>query len=280
MKHFLILANGQKDVNLKVTHEIQTYLQERGVKCFVEVKANREEKSDPFPDDIDCGLVLGGDGTLLQAAHDTLDMGIPLIGVNLGTMGYLAEVEKGNITQALNHLIQDEFKIEERMMLCGKVTVAGRELDTLQALNDIVIAGTSSLQMIDFDIYVNGQYLYGYSADGILVATPTGSTGYNLSAGGPIVEPKAKILLLTPICPHTLHSRSILLAPEDEILVRIADGRDGQCQKVEANFDGNRKIELTTGDSICIKKSEKVTKIMKINEVSFLEVLHKKMNTT
>lgn len=224
-----------------------------------------------------CILVLGGDGTMLRAARNMMDKDIPLIGVNLGTLGYLAEVDICTIESALDRLLADDFTREERMMLRGKVRRQGRVEENF-ALNDIVISRCGPLQILTFDIYVNGQFLNSYSADGMIVATPTGSTGYNMSAGGPIVEPAARLLLLTPICPHTLNTRSIVLASEDEIRIEIPQGKDGRQQTVEASFDGSHKITLQTGDSIVVRRASKTTGILKLNTESFLTVLHKKMS--
>jgi NAD+ kinase len=145
-------------------------------------------------------------------------------------------------------------------------------------LNDIVISRCGTLKIVKLRVYVNGQFLCEYSADGVIVTTPTGSTGYNLSAGGPIVEPNAQLLMLTPICPHTLGARTIILSAEDEIEIEIPERTDGRRQEVEANFDGAGKIAIEAGDRIRIKKAEKSTKFMRINKVSFLEVLHKKLS--
>jgi NAD+ kinase len=206
-----------------------------------------------------------------------MDRDIPLLGINLGTLGYLAEVESTRIEPAIDQLLLDDYTREERMMLSGIVQNNG-QMEENYALNDIVISRCGSLQVLTFHIYVNGQFLNSYSADGIIVATPTGSTSYNMSAGGPIVEPGARLLLLTPICPHTLNTRSIVLAPEDEIRIEIPEGRDGQPQTVEASFDGSHKVVLGTGDSVIVRKAEKTTGILKLQTESFLSVLHKKMS--
>lgn len=283
MEHIFIITNEHKDPGLSVTGQIQDYITGRGKRCTVQIKQKESLKdgytdSDGIPEDVDCVLVLGGDGTMLQAARDTIDRNIPLLGVNLGTLGYLAEVEKSNLESALNQLINDEFYIEERMMLTGRIMKDGRWLTDEYALNDIALTRKGPLQIIHFDITVNGQFLKEYGADGILVATPTGSTGYNLSAGGPIVEPGARIILMTPVCPHTLHSRSIVLSSEDEIGISVSEDREGRQQIVEVAFDGGHNVELSTGDKIVIKRSEKVTRIIRLNKVSFLEILHKKMS--
>ena len=201
-----------------------------------------------------------------------------ILGINMGTVGYLAEIELPGIEAALDRLLKDEYELEERMMLIGTVKKDGAEPEEDCALNDIAITRRGSLQIIKYSIYVNDLFLYSYSADGVMVATPTGSTGYNLSAGGPIVEPKAKLLLITPICPHTLNTRSIVLGADDRITIEIEAGREGEVLEVDANFDGSHKVTLRTGDKIEIRQSEKKTNIIKLSNVSFLEVLHKKMN--
>lgn len=282
MKHFFIIANEPKDKNNEITKQIKEYLESHNKLCSVCVSEMKFGGSytdpDTIPADVDCIIVLGGDGTLLQAARDTIGKNIPLIGVNLGTLGYLAEVELGNIERALEQLANDECETEPRMMLAGDIFTRGKKAFETYALNDIVVSRTGSLHIIHFQIFVNGQYLKGYSADGIIISTPTGSTGYNLSAGGPIVDPKANIMVITPICPHTLNTRSIVLSPDDIVEIEISQGRDGMIQEVEANFDGSHCVRLATGDKIRITRSDKETKIVKLNKVSFLEVLHKKMS--
>ena len=276
MKQFYLITNAGKDPDQIYTKRIVEYIRTHGgnAVCVDGEKTVAEQASGSQPD---CVLVLGGDGTLLRAARNMIDKDIPLLGINLGTLGYLAEVESSNLETALDQLLQDDFTREERMMLVGRVDKQGVSEENY-ALNDIVISRCGTLQILTFHIYVNGQFLNSYSADGIIVATPTGSTGYNMSAGGPIVEPCAKLLLLTPICPHTLNTRSIILAPEDEIRIEIPQGRDGQMQTVEANFDGSHKITLQTGDHIVIRKAVRTTGILKLNTESFLAVLHKKMS--
>lgn len=277
MKRFFLITNEAKDPEHRYTGEITAYLKAHGAKVAGEVSGEMAERVE-FPAEIDCVIVLGGDGTLLKAARDIVEYEIPLIGVNLGTLGYLAEVEISNIESALEKLIRGEFTKEERMMLAGSVYYKEKEEENNFALNDIVISRCGSLQILQFDIYVNDRFLNSYSADGMIVATPTGSTGYNLSAGGPIVEPGAQLLLLTPICPHTLNTRSIVLSPEDEVTIEIPAGREQSVQTVEASFDGTHKVTLKTGDKIVIRKASGTTGILKLNTESFLEILHKKMS--
>ena len=230
-----------------------------------------------IPPETDCILVLGGDGTLLRTARDTVGLGIPLLGINLGTLGFLAEVEKSGITDALDHLMKDSYEIMDRMLLSGSVIRDGKELLKAHALNDIVVNRCGHLMVLNYEVLVNGQLLCHYKADGMILASPTGSTGYNMSAGGPIVEPGARLMVMTPICPHTLNTRSIILSPEDQVEIVIAEGRDGQAQQAEVNFDGGQAQILTTGDRIRVHQSEQVVRLLHINKVSFLQMLHKKM---
>ena len=277
MKHFLVIANKAKDPERRYTDRILSYLRERGAQADCRIN-ERETDTVRVPEGIECAIVLGGDGTLLKAAGDLMEREIPLLGVNLGTLGYLAEVEIGSIEPALDKLLCGDYTKEARMMLSGGVFREGKCVVRDYALNDIVISRRGSLQVLHFHIYVNGRFLNGYVADGMIVATPTGSTGYNMSAGGPIVEPGASLLLLTPICPHTLNTRSIVLAPDDEIRIEIPRGKDGQRQTVEASYDGSHKVRLQTDDSIVIRRADKTTGILKLNTESFLTVLHKKMS--
>ncbi len=276
MKRFYLITNEAKDPQGVFTQKIADVIKELGGEAVC-VANERQALAKSGKDGVDCALVLGGDGTLLRAARNIMDSKIPLLGINLGTLGYLAEVESSCAREAIERLFADRYVREERMMLTGKIIAGGTE-EQQYALNDIVISRCGTLQILNVRIYVNDRFLNDYCADGVIVATPTGSTGYNLSAGGPIVEPSASLLLLTPICPHTLNSRSIVFSPEDEITVEIPPGKDGREQVVEANFDGSYKAALHTGDRILIHRADRTTGIVKLNTESFLSVLHKKMS--
>ncbi len=203
---------------------------------------------------------------------------LPLLGVNLGTLGYLAEIDRESIEPALCHLMADEYTIERRMMLHGQVYHRGKAVAEDVALNDIVIGREGPLRVIRFNNYVNGEFLNSYTADGIIISTATGSTGYSLSAGGPIVSPETNIMIMTPVAPHTLNTRSIIFPAEDEITVEVTEGaqKNGEGKAV-ASFDGDTNISMNVGDRIVIKRSVSDTKIIKISNISFLEVLRTKM---
>lgn len=284
MNRFLIRTNESKDANFKLTDVIVDFLKKNNKAYEVEVmdddKIYSREGSSYFEDGAqpDAIIVLGGDGTMLRAARDYVEEEVPLLGVNLGTLGYLTEVDKSNIEEALTKLINEDFFIEERMMLEGSIIRDNQVVASTLALNDISVLKSLPYRAINFDVYVNGQFLKTYGADGVIVSTPTGSTGYNLSAGGPIVEPCADLLVMTPVCPHTITSRSIVLSGEDEVLIDIKEAKNGGEQVAFAMSDGAAHFELKTGDSFVMKRSEMRTRIIKLNRVSFLEVLQLKMN--
>ena len=188
-----------------------------------------------------------------------------------------SELFARDVKELLDALLEDCYELQERMMLKGCVYRNARPVKESIALNDIVLTRDGDPRVLKLKLYVDGQFLNEFSADGMIVATPTGSTAYNLSAGGPLVEPKAKLITLTPICPHSLNQRSIILSPEDEIVIEIPGGREGKSQTVEANYDGSHKVTMCTGDRIRIVQSEKITEFIQLNQVSFLDVLHRKM---
>ena len=287
MRQFYVITNCEKDKDLETTGQIYNYLRQRGCACEVREYQRRNHPSGEtdwkytddswIPQGTDCILVLGGDGTLLQAARDTINRKIPLLGINLGTLGFLAEIEKSGIPDALDSLLLDNYTIEPRMVLEGSVYRNGRETVKDIALNDIVVNRSGALRVIDYEIQVNGEPLNRYSADGMIVSTPTGSTGYSLSAGGPIISPMASMIVVTPICPHTLTARSIVLSGGDSVRVQIGSGRRSLHEEAFATFDGEVPVPMETGDYVEIHRSEKIVNILKISKVSFLEVLRDKM---
>ena len=287
MDKFTIITNQVKDPEHAVTKRIQKYLTANKKECLVlEAKQNSGDLAfyytDPsqIPEDTQCIIVLGGDGTLLQAARDVMEKDIPLFGINMGTLGYLAEIDQFSIYPSLDRLMDDRFTLESRMMLSGVITRNGKVIEENVALNDIVISREGAPRVVRFNNYVNNTYLNTYKADGIIVATPTGSTGYSLSAGGPIISPNASMILLTPLAPHTLNCRSVIFSPGDEIIVELGEGRDGTIERGITSFDGAAQTGIITGDRVHIRRSARDTKIIKINNISFLETLRNKMSNS
>lgn len=275
MNNFIIIANSDKSKTEALAQDICTYLsknQRKSKIVFGYVAPNMVDKN------TDCVIVLGGDGTLLLAARSLVKQNIPFIGINCGNLGFLSEVEQDGIYETLDRLMKDDYSIEKRMMLNGQIVRDGQVISESIALNDIVINRSGPLRVIDFNIYVNGMKMNQYKADGMIVATPTGSTAYSMSAGGPIVKPSANLILLTPICPHTLNTRSVILDAQDIIEIEIINKR-GKNEDIRfAYFDGDRAIELVDGDRIKIRKSQISTNIVKLSSKSFLEILKRKMS--
>ena len=275
MDRFYIIPNSAKDPELTFSNRIIAYLEKHGARCHVQKITEKMEgpyhytDPDGIPEDTQCIIVLGGDGTLLQAARDVVHLDIPLLGINLGTLGFLAEVDKNSVYPALDRLLTDDYELEERMMLEGKI-YRGEE----------VIGREGHLRVIRFKNYVNDSYMNSYNADGIIISTPTGSTGYSLSAGGPVVSPSASMMIMTPIAPHTMNTRSIILSGEEAVTVEIGEGRHNTIEKAVASFDGDTQISMVTGDRIVIRKATVRTKILKLNHLSFVEVLRQKMSNS
>lgn len=282
MKYFYVIPNRAKDPTGEATKRIKEYLENKGCVCETGEAAVLPESQNykytnptEIPAKTQCVIVLGGDGTMIQAARDLVGLEIPFIGVNLGTLGYLAELELTNINESLDALIDDRMVTQERMMLTGELIRDGEIVEENIALNEVAVGRGGALNVIRFSVSVNGRVLNSYAADGVIVSTPTGSTGYNLSAGGPILEPDSSMVLITPISPHTMINRSIVLADTAEVEITLT--KTGTAGALLA-FDGNGSItELRDGDSLKIRKSDKKTKIITLSKESFLEILRNKM---
>ncbi|MEG0962019.1 MAG: NAD(+)/NADH kinase [Lachnospiraceae bacterium] len=281
MKHFYIIANPQKDINLVLTQKIQQSILKQGGTCGYQINRKSEDATlcqEEIPKETECILVVGGDGTLLRVARDLVKGKVPFIGVNTGHVGYLCELEGATVMAGVEKLLLEENPaIEKRMLLEGRMVTEKIQGSEQLALNDIVIHRSGLLQIVDLIIYVNGEYLNTYSADGIIIATPTGSTAYSMSAGGPIVDPRANLILITPISPHSLSAKSIVLGADDEITIEIGKRRIEKDERVEVAFDGDHFGELAVGDKIIIKRGKSHTRILKLGKLSFLERLAKKL---
>lgn len=282
MDKFCIITNQEKDHDYRITRQITEYLSEIGKECHVipsllDEYENYFTDSNQIPEGVECAIVLGGDGTIIQAASDLVNRRIPILGVNLGTLGFLAEIEQQNIFSALNHLMKDEYEIEKRQMLEGIIRSETQEFYRGLALNDIVITRTGFSRIITVEIYVNGGLMAKYRGDGVIISTPTGSTGYNLSAGGPIIKPDTQASIITPICPHSLNARSIIVSASDDLEVRIGKSKKTQLEEAIATFDGRQAIQLKTEDSVLIHKAAEDTRLIKVSSYSFFDILRTKL---
>lgn len=274
MNKFYIVTNDGKDTDHQVTDKVKKILSDAGKTCILCQKdENKKIIKEIVPDGIECAIVIGGDGSLIETARVLQGRHIPILGINMGTLGYLTEVEVSHIDEAMAKIIDGDFILENRMMLEGEFSNGNKDV----SLNDIVVSRKGELRVVHFRLFVNGELLNSYEADGVIISTPTGSTAYNLSAGGPIVEPTASLIVVTPICSHALNTSSIVLSAEDEIMIEIDKGRNDTMEEVFVTFDGADTVTLVTGDKVTVRKSDAATKIMKLSKVSFLEILRKKM---
>ena len=239
-------------------------------------RRHKFQYTDPasIPEDTECILVFGGDGSIIQTARDLQGTDIPLLGINMGYLGYLAQLgSDDDIEKALMELLLDAYTVESRMMLDGTVHHAGREYRDI-ALNDIVLSKIGT-NVTRFELFINGRMIAKYSADGMVISTPTGSTAYNLSAGGPIAMPESELMILTPVAPHMLASRSIVLPAGSAVHIRISE--DTRTEQV-VSFDGDTVVPLVPGDTIDVSFSDKRTKLIQLDaSMSFLDNINKRM---
>lgn len=277
MNNFFIIANKQKDINLEITEQIRHHISRLGAVCNIYDQYDRDVSSIDIPEETQCILVIGGDGTILAAARMLVGSNIPLLGINLGTLGFLADVNLADLSKTLDLLLQDQYQVENRIMLTAEVYKQGKKAATYIALNDFNINRFGASRVIGLKVGINGSVIDRYRADGVIVCTPTGSTGYNLSAGGPIINPTCKNFVITPICPHSLTARSIVLAKEDIVTVEVEQIRSNIKEEAIISFDGREGLSLFPGDQVKIYKSQKVTPFIKATEVSFVQILKEKL---
>lgn len=223
-------------------------------------------------DSTDLVLVLGGDGTLLAVA-DIVGQGgrdVPILGVNFGSLGFLTEITRPELFTSLDIVLRGEADHDLRMMLCGRTGASSRV-----ALNDIVLTRTALSRMVDLDVTVGDQFVTSVRSDGLIIATPTGSTAYNLSAGGPVVHPAMDAMVLTPIAPHTLTHRPIVIPAEREVRVGPASGNAGA--EIYVTFDGQHGFALREGDEVSVTRASKPIRLVRAVNRSYFEVLRKKL---
>lgn len=275
MKNVCVIANAGKEAAVETAEKVRVFFCGKGIECTVLLDDFSERTSyEPvLTKDVACAVVLGGDGTLIRVAGRLSEKKIPVFGINLGTLGFLAGAECAEVERVLEALLAGEYRVEERMML--EASVKGNVFGT--ALNDVVITRNGFSRIISVGIFVNGKPVCNYRGDGVIVATPTGSTGYNLSAGGPVVAPTTELFLITPICPHSLSARSILLSGEDELHLVVREEKKTQDEEAIITLDGQRAKDLAAEDKIVIRKSEKKAYFIQLNDHSFFDALHRKL---
>jgi NAD+ kinase len=219
-------------------------------------------------------IVLGGDGTLLSVARAAHPHNIPILAVNLGSLGFLAEISIDELYPTLENILAGKFEIENRMLLNACIWRNGEKVEDHNVLNDVVINKGAVARIISLQVLVNGQYMTSYRADGLIIATPTGSTAYSLSAGGPIIHPSMHTLVLSPICPFTLTNRSILIPDQSIIQVKLA----AEYDDVRVTLDGQEGYDMRAGDILKIKKTKTSLQLIRGPNKNYYQILRDKLH--
>ncbi|MBR6294478.1 MAG: NAD(+)/NADH kinase [Lachnospiraceae bacterium] len=282
---YCLVTNATKDKGLTVTTQIAERIRNAGHECVVIKDIDFQGDSaevlrglEPVDQSCKCCIVLGGDGTLIRTSRVVSARSVPVVGINLGMLGFLSVVERSDIDSALNNILSGNYRVEDRLMI--KAGLPGQNaFKGLLALNDIVITRSGRSRLISVSVKVNGVQAASFLGDGVIVSTPTGSTGYSLSAGGPIVTPAADLMIITPICPHSFNSRSIVIGGDDKISLSInsKDGSAGETAVI--TVDGQDVLTMDSDDELVIGRYEKTAKLVRFDDTSFFDVLDRKLGT-
>jgi NAD+ kinase len=283
------MAEIPKSVGIIFKHDFQPAKEEckrlrdwftqRGITVYTEEMASRAhvsqclEEDTSIPDTVDLVVVLGGDGTLLGAARKVGRYGLPILGVNLGGLGFLTEIPLEMLYKDIEKVITGQVTVEPRLMLQASVLRNGEEKCRFSVLNDVVINKGALARIIDLRVSIDGHFLTTFRSDGLIISTPTGSTSYNLSAGGPILYPDLEALILTPICPFTLTQRPIIVP--DTSVIEVQMGKHNE--EVILTFDGQVGFDLMAHDRVIISKSEKKLKLIKSPDQDYYDILRTKL---
>lgn len=280
----ILSPNPYRDRGLKTVQNAERILREAGVEtsfCLpFEPDPHFELPRNLVYSDIDSEIgtadmliCFGGDGTLLHAAKLAYSCGVPIMGVNMGSVGFMAELEHSELKH-LARLAKQDFKVEQRMMLDVSLIHDGREIFSDLALNDAAITKGAVARVVELGVFADGESVSNLSGDGVVVATPTGSTAYSLSAGGPVVEPTAENIIITPICAHALQAKSFVLSKDRMVEIRMARNTR---KTAYLSVDGGRAVRLSGGDVIRIKKAERGVSLVRLTNRSFYQILQSKL---
>ena len=268
--HFLV--NTFRPDAVQAAKDAAKLLQKRGVEAFADIDSAKEVGLEAVSMDSfgDASLVLaiGGDGTLIRAAHLIGSLQTPIMGVHYGRFGFVTQVLPEQFEQTLNRFLDDECEVERRMMIQTELVRDKEVVATLHSLNESVVQRSATSRMLTFDVHVDGDVVSRYPADGVMVSTPTGSTAYNLSAGGPVVDPRLEAMVMTAILPHTLSARSLILRAESEVEIKVESREDAVL-----SCDGHSRLHLLSGDFVRVTKSERYVNLICVSKHDFFEKL-------
>jgi NAD+ kinase len=280
MKRAAIISKQGKPELGRVVHEVASWLRDHKYEVTVDAVTSQfcagsevAEREDLVRKKPDFVIVLGGDGTLLSTAHNVARADIPILGINLGSLGFLTEVKQEEIRQALEAIDAGRCDVSARSMLHCQLRRGGGCIANYDALNDVVVNQSALARITDFDVHVNGIFVSNYKADGLIVATPTGSTAYSLAAGGPVLSPDVPAFVITPVASHALTNRSLVVQDTAVIEVAMKISREAAFLTI----DGQQGVALADGDVVQCRKSEFTVKLLKLAERSFFDVLRTKL---
>ncbi len=266
-----IILNYDKNETVELSKKIVNFFNHKGIEVFTLVEEAKllvdiegVSKTD-FNQKIEFLVIVGGDGTFLRGSRQIFNCDIPILGVNMGKLGFLTEVEKDNVFHALEKIISGDYLLEKRMLLAADVVREEKNIASFMALNDFVINKGAFSRLIGISMNIGGEYFRDYSADGVIVATPTGSTAYSLSAGGPIVYPEMELSIITPICPHSLGARPMVIPAEKNVEIILCSPRI----KAMLTIDGQNSFELENADKIVIRKAKCSLSFVKFSTEGF-----------
>ena len=285
MPNIVLVANQKYETRKYNTAELQQWLEEQGhqvhSKILQDVESTDKAKDQTLDlKNVDLAISLGGDGAILHTVEVVSDAGVPVLGVNYGQMGYLAEVEPKNVKEAINSFFKGDYKIEERMRLSATMINDSNDKakktneinkNKRSALNEVFLGKVHSGHTIRLKISINGKSFLNYEADGMIVSTPTGSTAYSLSAGGPIMEPSIEAIIVTPVAPHMIFDRSFILSPDSELKIEVAGD-----YITEFNMDGFSLGSIKPKESVLVAKADQPARVVTFEEKHFHKVLKSK----
>jgi NAD+ kinase len=281
VQKFGLVVNLNKKEVQGLVGQIACWLEERGCQVMIKEDTARSiglprlgVSQEQLFGQAECVIVFGGDGTMLWTARKVAKAGTPLVGINMGHLGFLTEIDVPEALADLDRILDGQYHVEERMMLEASVYRDGSLVENSVGLNDAVISKGTIARLIHLETHVDDYFVNIYHGDGLIIASPTGSTAYSLSAGGPLVSPDHDLLLLTPICPHSLWARPVVIAPDSEIKVALLS--DGGA--VTLTMDGQYVFSLRRHDEIFIRRAPQKAKFLRITGRNFFEVLRKKMS--
>lgn len=274
MDCFYIISDREKDIHHETAEEIKRYLENHS-KCARIVESSAEIQDASWAD---MAIVLGGDGAVLQAAKRFSGEDIPVLGVNFGTLGFLTEVERPRIREALDSILAGRYEVERRMALTGRLTSRPEGELTGFAVNEFIIGKQDLGHMVTTKVYLDGDLLDTYVADAILISTPTGSTAYNLSAAGPILAPDMEAMIITPVCPHSLNKRSLVVSAGAKLRIEVGRTKEYCVDEAAIRGDGRMLWTVSSGDVIHIEKAEATFDRVRLGDVSFFDKMRSKLN--